>query len=70
MCLSGYVTHTVGTFSVGNELYAYDISIHVLPTAPSPTTTHLMSFSLFAMATMYGILQNCVLQTQSVVGVS
>ena len=57
-------------YSIGNELVVYETSIHVLPTVPSPTTTHLMTFTLSAMATMYGILQNCVLQTQSVVGVS
>ena len=33
---------TVGTYSEGNLLVVYEISKHVLPTAPSPTTTHLM----------------------------
>lgn len=42
-------THIVGTYSPGNELVVYDINIHVLPTEPSPTTTHLMSLSVFAI---------------------
>ena len=33
---------TVGTYSEGNLLVVYEISRHVLPTAPSPTTTHLI----------------------------
>ena len=33
---------TVGTYSEGNLLVVYDMSRHVLPTAPSPTTTHLI----------------------------
>lgn len=33
---------TVGTYSDGNLLVVYDIRRHVFPTAPSPTTTHLM----------------------------
>lgn len=38
----GITTYTVGTYSTGNESVVYDISIHVLPTVPSPTTTHLI----------------------------
>ena len=37
-----HLTYTVGTYSLGNESVVYDISIHVLPTVPSPTTTHLI----------------------------
>ena len=33
---------TVGTYSEGNLLVVYEINKQVLPTAPSPTTTHLM----------------------------
>lgn len=33
---------TVGTYSEGNLLVVYDIRRQVLPTAPSPTTTHLI----------------------------
>ena len=32
----------VGTYSDGNLFVVYDMSRHVLPTAPSPTTTHLI----------------------------
>ena len=32
-------TYTVGTYSLGNLLYEYDIRRHVFPTPPSPTTT-------------------------------
>lgn len=35
-------TYTVGTYSPGKLSVVYDISIHVLPTVPSPTTTHLI----------------------------
>ena len=31
----------MGTYSEGNLFVVYDIRRHVLPTAPSPTTTHL-----------------------------
>lgn len=34
--------NTVGTYSTGNESVVYDINMHVLPTVPSPTTTHLI----------------------------
>ena len=70
MCLRGYVAHIVGTYSPGKQLVLYEISIHVLPVALSPTATHLMSLSLFAMATANGLLQDCVVQIQSVEGVS
>lgn len=33
---------TVGTYSEGNLFVVYEIRRQVLPTAPSPTTTHLM----------------------------
>ena len=33
---------TVGTYSCGNLFVVYEMRRHVLPTAPSPTTTHLM----------------------------
>ena len=33
---------TVGTYSDGNLLVVYEMSRQVLPTAPSPTTTHFM----------------------------
>ncbi len=33
---------TVGTYSWGNLFVVYEMSRQVLPTAPSPTTTHLM----------------------------
>ena len=42
-------TYIVGTYSPGNELVVYDINIHVFPTEPSPTTTHLMSLSVLAI---------------------
>lgn len=35
-------TYTVGTYSPGKLSVVYDINMHVLPTVPSPTTTHLM----------------------------
>ena len=70
----GCVTHTVGTYSTENVLAVYETAIHVLPTSLFPTTTHLMAcmaaYLIFiAMATMYGLPQSCVLQTQSVVEV-
>lgn len=37
-----YRTYTVGTYSPGKLSVVYDINMHVLPTVPSPTTTHLM----------------------------
>ena len=33
---------TVGTYSDGNLLVVYEIRRQVFPTAPSPTTTHLI----------------------------
>lgn len=36
------ITYTVGTYSPGKLSVVYEISIQVLPTVPSPTTTHLM----------------------------
>lgn len=33
---------TVGTYSDGNLFVVYEIKRQVLPTAPSPTTTHLI----------------------------
>jgi len=42
-------THIVGTYSPGKELVVYEMSIHVFPTEPSPTTTHFMSRSVFAI---------------------
>lgn len=33
---------TVGTYSEGNLFVVYEMRRHVFPTAPSPTTTHLM----------------------------
>ena len=47
-------TYIVGTYSPGNELVVYDMSIHVLPTAPSPTTTHFMSLSVLAILEVRG----------------
>ncbi len=38
----------------------YDISIQVFPTEPSPTTTHLMSRSVFAIPP-----HNCLLLTNT-----
>lgn len=35
-------TYTVGTYSPGKLSVVYEMSIHVFPTVPSPTTTHLM----------------------------
>lgn len=35
-------TYTVGTYSPGKLSVVYEINIHVLPTVPSPTTTHLI----------------------------
>ena len=76
MCACVYVfvwvcSHTtVGISSLEKKLVVYEISIHDLPTAGPPTTTHLMIFLPSAMGTTHGILQNCVLQIQSVVGVS
>ena len=51
-CIGQYnyeFTYIVGTYSPGKELVVYDMSIHVLPTAPSPTTTHFMSLSVLAI---------------------
>ena len=44
------VTYIVGTYSPGNELVVYEMSIQVFPTEPSPTTTHFISLSAFAIA--------------------
>jgi hypothetical protein len=44
------VTHIVGTYSPGNEFVVYEMSIQVFPTEPSPTTTHFISLSAFAIA--------------------
>jgi len=33
---------TVGTYSEGNLLVVYEMRRQVFPTAPSPTTTHLI----------------------------
>ena len=41
--------YMVGTYSPGKELVVYDINMQVLPTDPSPTTTHLMSRSVLAI---------------------
>ena len=41
---------TVGTYSDGNLLVVYDINRHVLPTAPSPTTTHFIVCILSVVA--------------------
>lgn len=35
-------TYTVGTYSPGKLSVVYEINIHVFPTVPSPTTTHLI----------------------------
>lgn len=35
-------TYTVGTYSPGKLSVVYEMSMQVLPTVPSPTTTHLM----------------------------
>lgn len=35
--LHAWLSKTVGTYSLGNSLCVYVISIHVLPTIPSPT---------------------------------
>lgn len=35
-------TYTVGTYSPGKLSVVYEISIQVLPTVPSPTTTHFI----------------------------
>lgn len=45
-----WFTHMVGTYSPGNEFVVYEMSIQVFPTEPSPTTTHLMSLSAFAIS--------------------
>nr|CAD7442289.1 unnamed protein product [Timema bartmani] len=41
---------TVGTYSEGNLLVVYEIKRHVLPTAPSPTTTHFMFLRPLALS--------------------
>lgn len=40
------VTHTVGTYSPGKVLLTCAIIIHVFPTVPSPTATHLTCLRL------------------------
>ena len=42
-------TYMVGTYSPGKELVVYEMSMHVFPTAPSPTTTHFISLSVLAI---------------------
>ena len=42
-------TYTVGTYSPGKLSVVYEMSIHVLPTVPSPTTTHLIGRPGWAM---------------------
>lgn len=37
-----FITYTVGTYSPGKLSVVYEMSMHVLPTVPSPTTTHLI----------------------------
>ena len=44
------LTYIVGTYSPGNEFVVYEMSIQVFPTEPSPTTTHFISLSVFAIA--------------------
>jgi hypothetical protein len=41
--VSTYLSKTVGMYSPGKALVVYEINKQVLPTAPSPTTTHLMA---------------------------
>lgn len=41
------IPNTVGTYSPGKEFVVYDISMHVFPTLPSPTTMTLMSCPIF-----------------------
>ncbi len=36
------ITYTVGTYSPGKLSVVYEINMHVLPTVPSPTTTHFI----------------------------
>ena len=43
-------TYTVGTYSPGKLSVVYDMSIHVLPTVPSPTTTHLIDRDTWDMS--------------------
>lgn len=38
-----HIPNTVGTYSPGKELEVYEISMHVFPTLPSPTTMTLIS---------------------------
>lgn len=40
--ISASETYTVGTYSPGKLSVVYEISMHVFPTVPSPTTTHLI----------------------------
>ena len=42
ICINFDVKFTVGTYSDGNLLVVYEIRRQVFPTAPSPTTTHLI----------------------------
>lgn len=39
-------TYTVGTYSEGNSFVVYVISIHVLPTVPSPIVVTLIGLCL------------------------
>ena len=48
-CVCMCNSHIVGTYSPGNEFVVYEISIQVFPTDPSPTTTHFISLSVFAI---------------------
>ena len=64
MMLQAYVSNTVGMYSLGNASVAYTIRRHVLPTAPSPTTTHLMVCTAVLMLR----LLLCLSHTQSSVG--
>ena len=55
-------TYTVGTYSPGKLSVVYEISIQVLPTVPSPTTTHFIGRPEDIFENFFG---GCLLPKQS-----
>ena len=51
-------TYTVGTYSPGKLSVVYEISIQVLPTVPSPTTTHFIGRPEDIFENFFGGFQN------------
>lgn len=59
------VTHTVGTYSPGKVLLTCAIIIHVFPTVPSPTATHLTCLRLVDISSVLFFLLRLQLEQSS-----